>query len=168
MYMALAEFVGKLLTQLAYPPICIGFPYTMSLHLFQAFEDQKKEKKNKHLHLNIYTDMDRIYSSFLLLALALLFISMEASYAQGQGQGKRNSKKAAPHDAASTHYEVLKPTKKGHERVFCQARGACNGKTLTCPAQCPERKPKMSRKKKGCFIDCSSKCEVTCKCKFLT
>ncbi|XVE59813.1 hypothetical protein DITRI_Ditri05aG0077000 [Diplodiscus trichospermus] len=103
--------------------------------------------------------MDRRYS-FLLLALALVFISMEASYAQGQGKG--NSKKA-PHDAASTHYEVLKPSKKGQERVLCQARGACNGKVLKCPAQCPQRKPTKNKKNKGCFIDCSSKCEVTCK-----
>ena len=108
--------------------------------------------------------MDRRYS-FLLLVLALVFISMEASYAQGQSKG--NSKKA-PHDAASTHYDVLKPSKKGQERVLCLARGACNGKRLTCPAQCPERKPKNNKKNKGCFIDCSSKCEVTCKCKSLT
>ncbi|XVE79064.1 hypothetical protein DITRI_Ditri14bG0027700 [Diplodiscus trichospermus] len=97
---------------------------------------------------------------FLLVALALVFISMEASHAQGQGKG--NSKKA-PYDAASTHYDVLERSKNGQERVLCQARGACNGKILTCPAQCPERKPKKNKKNKGCFIDCSSKCEVTCK-----
>ncbi|XVF69411.1 hypothetical protein PTKIN_Ptkin11bG0080000 [Pterospermum kingtungense] len=98
---------------------------------------------------------------FLLVALALAFISMDASHAQGQGKG--NSKKAAPYDAASTHYDVLAPSEKGQERVLCRARGACSGKTLTCPAQCPERKPKKNKKNKGCFLDCSSKCEVTCK-----
>ncbi|XVF04926.1 hypothetical protein REPUB_Repub05bG0127000 [Reevesia pubescens] len=103
--------------------------------------------------------MDRRYS-FILVALGLVFISMEASYAQGQGEG--NSKKA-PYDAASTHYDVLERSKAGQERVLCQARGACFEKTLTCPAQCPERKPKQNKKIKGCFFDCSSKCEVTCK-----
>ncbi|KAE8735550.1 Beta-galactosidase 8 isoform 1 [Hibiscus syriacus] len=82
---------------------------------------------------------------------------MEATNAQG------NSKKKAPYDAASTHYDVLAPSSSGRERVYCQARGACNGKVLTCPKQCPQRKPKKNKKVKGCFFDCSSKCDVTCK-----
>ncbi|KAG4191797.1 hypothetical protein ERO13_A07G117750v2 [Gossypium hirsutum] len=105
--------------------------------------------------------MDGRRYSFLLVALALVFISMEASLAQGQGKAGNNKK--APYDAASTHYEVLKPSKKGQEKFLCLARGACNGKHLTCPSQCPERKPKKNKKNKGCFVDCSSKCEVTCK-----
>ncbi|KAE8660007.1 beta-galactosidase 8-like [Hibiscus syriacus] len=85
---------------------------------------------------------------------------MEAINAQGKGKG--NSKKA-PYDVASTHYDVLAPSSSGRERVYCQARGACNGKVLTCPTQCPQRKPKKNKKVKGCFFDCSSKCDVTCK-----
>ncbi|PPD96691.1 hypothetical protein GOBAR_DD06265 [Gossypium barbadense] len=108
--------------------------------------------------------MDGRRYSFLLVALALVFISMGASLAQGQGKAGNNKK--APYDAASTHYEVLKPSKKGQEKFLCLARGACNGKHLTCPSQCPERKPKKNKKNKGCFVDCSSKCEVTCKFAF--
>ncbi|XP_030924052.1 uncharacterized protein LOC115950913 [Quercus lobata] len=75
----------------------------------------------------------------------------------GNGNGNKNS--TAPAD-----YDVLTPTPKtGQERAFCKARGACYGKTLVCPSQCAQRKPKQNKKKKGCYIDCSSKCEATCK-----
>ncbi|CAL1403431.1 unnamed protein product [Linum trigynum] len=66
-------------------------------------------------------------------------------------------------DPARTNYRVLPRTESGKEQVYCLARGSCQYKTLTCPDQCPERKPRQNRKVKGCFIDCSSKCEVTCK-----
>ena len=69
------------------------------------------------------------------------------------------------YDAASTNYKVLSPLGSGQERVRCLARGYCNDKILTCPKECPQRKPQMNKKEKACFIDCSSKCEVTCKCK---
>lgn len=112
--------------------------------------------------------MDTRISS-VLVAFMLAFISMGASFVQGQGganleshNNKNNGKKGA-FDAASTHYSLLTPLPSGQERAFCQARGACNMKTLVCPSQCPERKPRQNRKRKGCFIDCSSKCEVTCK-----
>lgn len=129
------------------------------------------DKRNKY---NLYQftqgDMDTRISS-VLVAFMLAFISMEASFVQGQGganldshNNKNNGKKGA-FDAASTHYSLLTPLPSGQERAFCQARGACNMKTLVCPSQCPERKPRQNRKRKGCFIDCSSKCEVTCKCK---
>ncbi|KAK8601831.1 hypothetical protein V6N13_058492 [Hibiscus sabdariffa] len=102
--------------------------------------------------------------SFFLVALALVFISMEAT--NGQGQGKDKIKKV-PNDAASTYYQVLSPSLFGPERVYCHARGACKGKVLTCPRQCPHRKPKNNKynykKVKACFVDCSSKCDVTCK-----
>ncbi|KAK3206019.1 hypothetical protein Dsin_020065 [Dipteronia sinensis] len=89
-----------------------------------------------------------------------------ATFVQGQGNGgSKNEKipKKGALDAASTHYDVLTPLPSGQERAFCQARGACNHKTLACPSECPERKPKKNKQEKGCFIDCSSKCEVTCK-----
>lgn len=112
--------------------------------------------------------MDTRISCFLV-AFVLAFILKEASFVQGQEDvnvnssvNKNNSKKGA-FDAASTHYFLLTPLPSGQERAFCQARGSCNQKTLVCPSQCPERKPRQNKKRKGCFIDCSSKCEVTCK-----
>ncbi|KAK4851032.1 hypothetical protein QYF36_011928 [Acer negundo] len=108
--------------------------------------------------------MSRISLPFFML---VIFISMEAAtFVQGQGNGgSKNEKtpKKGAFDAASTHYDVLTPLPSGQERAFCQARGACNQKTLVCPSECPERKPKHNKEEKGCFIDCSSKCEVTCK-----
>lgn len=79
---------------------------------------------------------------------------------------KEKEKQKAKNDAASTHYKILTPLPSGQERAFCQARGACYYKTLVCPKECMLRKPE-NKKDKGCFLDCSSKCETTCKCKFL-
>ncbi|KAL2507529.1 Late embryogenesis abundant (LEA) protein-related [Forsythia ovata] len=82
---------------------------------------------------------------------------------RGNNNGNGNGKKPQ-YDAATTNYDVLPALPKtNQERAFCKARGGCHYKTLTCPAQCPERKPKKNKKQKGCFIDCSSKCEVNCK-----
>ncbi|KAK4286457.1 hypothetical protein QN277_003012 [Acacia crassicarpa] len=100
-------------------------------------------------------------SSFFV-AFLLLLVAMEATVAQSQGQGNGNKKKF-PYDAASTHYKMLSPLPSGQERAFCLARGSCHFKTLACPSECKERKPKKNRKHKGCFLDCSSKCEATCK-----
>ncbi|KAH7542613.1 hypothetical protein FEM48_Zijuj02G0092600 [Ziziphus jujuba var. spinosa] len=46
---------------------------------------------------------------------------------------------------------------------MCKAVGNCHHKTLTCPSQCPQKKPKQNKNGKGCFINCSSKCEATCR-----
>ncbi|XP_057782665.1 uncharacterized protein LOC131000659 [Salvia miltiorrhiza] len=82
----------------------------------------------------------------------------------GAAQGNSNKQKKPPYDAATTNYEMLSALpKSGQERAFCHARGKCHYKTLTCPPECPERKPKKNKKHKGCFVDCSSKCEITCK-----
>ncbi|KAL9663919.1 hypothetical protein QQ045_019313 [Rhodiola kirilowii] len=63
----------------------------------------------------------------------------------------------------SDRYELKSPVKgTGQEQVLCKGKGACSYTTLTCPAECPDRKPK-DKKKKGCFINCGSKCEATCK-----
>ncbi|KAL3530585.1 hypothetical protein ACH5RR_009907 [Cinchona calisaya] len=63
-----------------------------------------------------------------------------------------------------TDYYMLSPIERtGQQRAFCEAKGACFWKTLTCPPECPNRKPKKKKKVKGCFIDCSRKCEATCK-----
>ncbi|KAF7823415.1 Root_cap domain-containing protein [Senna tora] len=103
-------------------------------------------------------------SRILVASFLLLLITVEAAIAEADhhDQGKEK-KKPPPHDAASTHYRMLSPLPSGQERVFCEARGSCYYKTLVCPSECPQRKPKKNRKHKGCFVDCSSKCEVTCK-----
>ncbi|KAK9124292.1 hypothetical protein Sjap_013894 [Stephania japonica] len=74
----------------------------------------------------------------LFMAFMALFISMEAIHTHA---------KKATLDAASTRYKLLKP-RDGmvQERAFCEARGRCQNKTLECPAQCPERKPKKNKK----------------------
>lgn len=108
------------------------------------------------------------YLLFLACFFAVILICMEAALAKTENEKSNKDKdknKKAPFDAASTNYNVLTPLPSGQERAFCKARGACNQKTLVCPAECPQRKPKKNKKNKGCFVDCSSKCEVTCKCK---
>lgn len=104
-------------------------------------------------------------STILVASVLLVLISMEATFVQGQGNGNKNNQKKGALDPASTHYTVLSP-RRGQERVFCEARGRCNQKILICPAECPQRKPKSNKQQKACFVDCSSKCEATCKCKF--
>jgi hypothetical protein len=68
----------------------------------------------------------------------------------------------------STNYDVLPPLASGQEQYMCKAQGACFYKTLVCPPKCPERKPKNNKRTKGCFVNCGSKCEVTCKGKSLS
>jgi hypothetical protein len=131
----------------------------------------------------------------ILVALVILLISMEAVIAQGQGNGngnngngnngngkgndkeegkekeKKEKKEKVPKKKKSTkeessNYQQLPNLPSGQERAFCKADNACNFATLVCPAECHTRKPKKNKKAKGCFIDCSSKCEATCKCKF--
>ncbi|XP_059429446.1 uncharacterized protein LOC132163253 [Corylus avellana] len=89
--------------------------------------------------------------SCILLAFFILVLSMDAIIVQGANNDD------------TTNYKDLTPAETGEERAYCNAKGACNSKTLQCPSQCPQRKPKSNKKKKGCFVDCSSKCEVTCK-----
>ncbi|KAL5711439.1 hypothetical protein ACHQM5_021895 [Ranunculus cassubicifolius] len=93
----------------------------------------------------------RIMPSLLAVFFVVLF-SMEAISV------------LAATDPTSTQYTVLKPIKKTkQEQVYCEAKKSkCYGKTITCPVECPTRKPKH-KKDKGCFMDCSSKCETTCK-----
>ncbi|KAG7606778.1 hypothetical protein AtNW77_Chr5g0146831 [Arabidopsis thaliana] len=97
----------------------------------------------------------------MLRVLVTIIVLVSVSSVSATEKGKKLKKGA--YDAASTNYNVLYPLGSGQERVQCLARGSCNQKILTCPKECPERKPKMNKKKKACFIDCSSKCEVTCK-----
>ncbi|GLT44722.1 hypothetical protein SLA2020_186050 [Shorea laevis] len=82
----------------------------------------------------------------------------------GKGNGGNgNNKGNKNNDKDETNYDVRKGDD-GREHAYCKGKGsACYGKELVCPAECPERKPKQNRKKKGCHVNCGSKCEVTCK-----
>ncbi|CAN1145475.1 hypothetical protein LINPERHAP2_LOCUS14701 [Linum perenne] len=93
--------------------------------------------------------------------LALISLFLAFGWEQVSGQASNGYYRNL--DPARTNYKVLDRTASGHEQVYCLARGYCQGKTLTCPDQCIDRKPKRNKKQKGCFFDCSSKCEVTCK-----
>lgn len=108
--------------------------------------------------------------SFLLVTTFLLiFISIHPTVVRSADDKKKNPTPVpAPKPVVddTTNYDVLDPEPEtGRQRAFCKSKGACNYKVLTCPAECPERKPKKNRKQKGCFIHCGSKCEATCKCK---
>ncbi|KAL4591513.1 hypothetical protein LXL04_004481 [Taraxacum kok-saghyz] len=95
--------------------------------------------------------------SLFFLAFLLISISVQLVIAQSDDKEK-------PSDVDATNYDVLTPEPEtGRHRAFCKSKGACYYKTLTCPAECPERKPKKNKKQKGCFIQCGSKCEATCK-----
>ncbi|KAD5508704.1 hypothetical protein E3N88_16407 [Mikania micrantha] len=106
--------------------------------------------------------------SILLVAFLLIFISVNPTDVRA-ASGNDTKKPPAPVPAKpvvddATNYDVLTPEPEtGRNRAFCKSNGACNQKVLTCPAECPERKPKKNKKQKGCFIHCGSKCEATCK-----
>ncbi|KAJ4868349.1 late embryogenesis abundant protein-related / LEA protein-related [Raphanus sativus] len=76
---------------------------------------------------------------------------------------EERKKKDKKQSEAAARYKVLSPLPTGQEQAMCQAKGACYHKTLVCPGECPKRKPTKNRNTKGCFIDCTSKCEATCK-----
>ncbi|XP_050212734.1 uncharacterized protein LOC126664403 [Mercurialis annua] len=76
----------------------------------------------------------------------------------GSGNGNGNGKKGEDAD-----FDDAEPLESGEERGLCKKKGDCYKKTLVCPAQCPSKKPKKNKKQKGCRIDCSNKCEATCK-----
>ncbi|GKC59363.1 late embryogenesis abundant protein-related protein [Tanacetum coccineum] len=120
--------------------------------------------------------------SLLLVAFLLIFISIHPFIVRAADDNKPEQPKKTPapkdpkdekpapapkpkaSDADATNYDVLTPEPEtGRHRAFCKSNGACNYKILTCPAECPERKPKKNKKQKGCFINCASKCEATCK-----
>ncbi|CAM8885332.1 unnamed protein product [Rhodiola kirilowii] len=93
----------------------------------------------------------RMQHCFVLLFIVV--VAMEAMAVMGEG-----------HDNdGESDCELLGP-KKGtkQEQVRCKGKGACFYRTLTCPAECPDRKPK-DKKKKACFTNCGNKCEATCK-----
>ncbi|XP_054813890.1 uncharacterized protein LOC129314472 [Prosopis cineraria] len=129
----------------------------------------------------------------ILLAFFILLVTMEVAIAASEGEGpgngngkgqdngkgkekndedkvkdkkKEDKKEKKPKKESkdeASNYKKLSPLPSGQERAFCLAQGSCYYKSLTCPAECPRRKPKKNKRQKGCFIDCSSKCEATCK-----
>ncbi|KAI5322284.1 PREDICTED: Root cap [Prunus dulcis] len=124
--------------------------------------------------------MAKITLSHILVALFVVLVSMEAALvmgagsgngngngngntASGNGNGNGNGNDDEADDTAVVHYDELTALESGEERGFCKAKGPCYYKTLVCPSECPQRKPKKNKKHKGCFINCGSKCEVTCK-----
>ena len=64
-------------------------------------------------------------------------------------------------DPNSTKY-IMQKTVGNREVARCLARTRCYLKTLKCPAQCGRRINRVSSKP-SCFIDCSAKCQTTCK-----
>ena len=75
----------------------------------------------------------------------------------------KEKKPKKQHDEASD-YDNLSPLPSGQERGFCRTNTTCEMKTIVCPSECAERKPKKNKKQKACFINCGSKkCEATCK-----
>ncbi|KAI3791440.1 hypothetical protein L2E82_05209 [Cichorium intybus] len=113
--------------------------------------------------------------SLILLAFLLICISVQVTIVRADDEEKPEAPTQSPapvpaptpekaSDADATNYDFLTPEPEtGRQRAFCKSKGACYYKTLTCPAECPERKPKKNKKQKGCFIHCGSKCEATCK-----
>lgn len=91
--------------------------------------------------------------------------SKEKEKEKQKGKKEKEKKPKKHHDEASD-YDKLTPLPTGQERAFCKANTSCQFKTLVCPSECMNRKPKKNKKQKACFLDCSSKCEATCKCKF--
>ncbi|CAN6692436.1 unnamed protein product [Malus baccata var. baccata] len=117
-------------------------------------------KEKRSIHIWQPEMAPTITMSHILVAVFVVLVSMEAALVMGQGNGNGN---ANGKKADEANYEVLTPLGSGQERGFCKAKGACYYKTLTCPSECPQRKPKKNKKNKGCFINCGSKCEATCK-----
>ncbi|KFK27581.1 hypothetical protein AALP_AA8G402400 [Arabis alpina] len=76
---------------------------------------------------------------------------------------KEKERRDREESAAAERYRVLTPLPTGRELAICQARNACYYKILVCPRECSKRRPLRNRNTKSCFIDCSSKCEATCK-----
>nr|AAL06922.1 AT5g60530/muf9_180 [Arabidopsis thaliana] len=76
---------------------------------------------------------------------------------------KAKEKKDKEESEAAARYRILSPLPTGQEQAMCQGRGSCYYKTLVCPGECPKRKPTKNKNTKGCFIDCTNKCEATCK-----
>ncbi|KDP44068.1 hypothetical protein JCGZ_05535 [Jatropha curcas] len=106
----------------------------------------------------------------ILVALFIALLAAEATIVRGDGgndnkngNGTQNNNGNQNNNSDDGDFDEMEPLETGQERAKCKKKGACNMKTLVCPPQCPGKKPKDNKKKKGCHVDCSSKCEATCK-----
>ncbi|KAJ6691577.1 ROOT CAP DOMAIN-CONTAINING PROTEIN [Salix purpurea] len=89
----------------------------------------------------------------ILAAVFVVLIAIQGTLVQGDDSNNGDNE----------DHDDMAPLGSGQEQAKCKAKGHCKNKILVCPAQCPEKKPTKNRKHKGCFVDCTSKCEVTCK-----
>ncbi|KAJ0084896.1 hypothetical protein Patl1_30714 [Pistacia atlantica] len=80
----------------------------------------------------------------------------------GNGNGN-NGNNGNGNNGNGKDFDDLTPLASGQERQLCKAKGNCYYKTLTCPSECAQKKPKKNKKNKACYVDCSSKCEAVCK-----
>lgn len=104
--------------------------------------------------------MDKRMLCLIVAFLYLSIFSQAINAVQPEGKGKTTNAVTQDPD-----YVVLDPLPgTGQERAFCTVPDVCYYRTLTCPTECPQRKPRQNKKQKGCYIDCSNKCEATCKC----
>ncbi|KAL8161007.1 hypothetical protein V2J09_012496 [Rumex salicifolius] len=55
------------------------------------------------------------------------------------------------------------PRRGRQERAICSAEGRCLNQVVTCPADCPERKPQGNSQQHVCVVDCAAACAATCK-----
>ncbi|KAJ7564595.1 hypothetical protein O6H91_02G024700 [Diphasiastrum complanatum] len=101
--------------------------------------------------------MARKIKHIVAVALLLLVMSVAQDVAQQQSDG------ADPGDDTS-YYDIMPITKIGDvERAVCSSflkNNLCKRKQLTCPKQCPSR---AAHSGPSCFVDCSPKCQATCK-----
>lgn len=103
--------------------------------------------------------MDKRMLCLIVAFLYLSIFSQAINAVQPEGKGKTTNAVTQDPD-----YVVLDPLPgTGQERAFCTVPDVCYYRTLTCPTECPQRKPRQNKKQKGCYIDCSNKCEATCK-----
>ncbi|KAE8735549.1 beta-galactosidase 8-like [Hibiscus syriacus] len=88
---------------------------------------------------------------------------VESGNSKGKRNGNDNGNGKKKKKGDDENYDNLSPSKYGQERAYCKGKSACYKKTLVCPSECPQRKPKNNKKQKACHINCGSKCEATCK-----
>ncbi|KAM7502072.1 hypothetical protein LguiB_000976 [Lonicera macranthoides] len=121
--------------------------------------------------------MDR-RKSFLLVAILLVLVSMEATVVRGAGNGNKNGNSNNSNSGNNNgnnnsngntyknedeDYDDLEP-ENGIEKARCKSNNAaCHMKNITCPAECPQKRPTKNKKQKACYINCGVKCEATCK-----
>ncbi|XP_038999042.1 uncharacterized protein LOC120124433 [Hibiscus syriacus] len=101
-----------------------------------------------------------------ILWVLIILLCTEAAIVHGADKGNGNGGVASGNSKGNSKAMmkiILSPSKNGQERAYCKAKSACYKKTLVCPSECPQRKPKNNKKQKACHVNCGSKCEATCK-----